>query len=193
MYGPQTALLVLDMQNDFVDPRGSLAVSGGIDLTSAAGREVRAARSAGSPVFYTQDWHPEHTPHFARDGGRWPVHCVQGTWGAELVPALPVEGAVIRKGFAGEDGYSGFFVRDPVRPERSTPTGMEALLRSANVRAVVILGVATEYCVLSTARDAVRLGFDVTVLRDATRPVEVRPGDGRRALSSLAAAGAHLL
>jgi nicotinamidase/pyrazinamidase len=192
-YGPGCALIVVDVQNDFVEPGGSLPVPGGREVASAARREVRAAREAGAPVFYTQDWHPEHTPHFARDGGRWPVHCVEGTWGAELVTSLPVQGPVIRKGTAGEDGYSGFFVRDPLRPEAIEPTRLEGLLRSSGVHRLVVVGLATEYCVAQTARDALRLGFDVAVLREATRPIDERPGDGQRALADLEAAGAHVV
>jgi nicotinamidase/pyrazinamidase len=192
LYGPGSALVVVDLQNDFVDPRGGLPVKGGREAAAAACREVRSALETCTPVFYTQDWHPEHTPHFARDGGRWPVHCVAGTWGAELVTSLPVEGPVIRKGAAGEDGYSGFFVRDPRRPEAIAPTGLEVLLRSSGVRRVVVVGLATEHCVAQTARDALRLGYGVTVLRDATRPIDERPGDGQRALADLEAAGAQV-
>jgi nicotinamidase/pyrazinamidase len=100
---------------------------------------------------------------------------------------------VVRKGESGEDGYSGFSVRHPLRPEVTAPTRLESLLRSSDVRHVVILGLATEYCVQETARDALRLGFDVTVLGDATRALDLRPGDGRRALAGLLAAGVHVL
>ena len=103
-YGPGTALVVVDVQNDFADPAGCLAVPGGLAVVTAANAEIAAATAAGSPVFYTQDWHPDTTPHFAKDGGTWPVHCVQGTWGAELHPALQVVGPVVRKGEHGKDG-----------------------------------------------------------------------------------------
>ncbi|MGH3369810.1 MAG: cysteine hydrolase family protein, partial [Nocardioidaceae bacterium] len=83
-YGPGTALVVVDVQNDFADPAGSLYVRGGEQVVQAVNAEVEAARAAASPVVYTQDWHPPETPHFEKDGGKWPVHCVMGTWGAEL-------------------------------------------------------------------------------------------------------------
>src|SRR6185312_13823766 len=111
--------------------------------------EVRAARDAGGTVVYTQDWHPESTPHFAKDGGIWPVHCVANTWGAELHPDLLVDGPTWRKGRNGEDGYSGFSMRDPVSgAEVSTP--LEGMLRELGVRQVVICGLATDYCVNAT-------------------------------------------
>src|SRR5689334_22887048 len=122
---------------------------------------VAEAREAGSMVVYTQDWHPETTPHFAKDGGIWPVHCVGGTWGAELHPDLALAGDAprVRKGVNGEDGYSGFTTRDP-RTGETTPTELEALLRDRGVSRVVVVGVATDYCVKATALDAARLGFD---------------------------------
>src|SRR5436309_1241683 len=111
----RTALLVVDVQNDFADPKGSLYVRGGEWVPAAANGETARARAAGTLVVYTQDWHPESTPHFAKDGGIWPVHCVGGTWGAEFHPNLDVaeDAVVLRKGTGGEDGYSAFTVRDP--------------------------------------------------------------------------------
>ncbi len=106
-YDAQTALVVVDVQNDFADPRGSLSVRGGEAVVDAVNREIDRARAAGATVAYTQDWHPESTPHFQKDGGVWPVHCVRNTWGAELHPRLVVAGEVVRKGVDGEDGYSG--------------------------------------------------------------------------------------
>src|SRR6266511_4309210 len=103
-YDPQTALIVVDIQNDFADPGGSLYVRGGEEVVPVVNREIELAAAAGATVVYTQDWHPESTPHFAKDGGIWPVHCVQGTWGAEFHPELHVEGEVGRKGSGGEEG-----------------------------------------------------------------------------------------
>ncbi|MDM7089799.1 isochorismatase family protein, partial [Enterobacter asburiae] len=113
-YDTSTALLVVDVQNDFADPDGGLYVSSGEEVVPIVNDEVAAARAAGAAVLYTQDWHPESTPHFAKDGGTWPTHCVQGTWGAQFHPDLDVDGPVVRKGTDGGDGYSGFSVRDPV-------------------------------------------------------------------------------
>lgn len=185
------ALLVVDLQNDFADPGGSLSVRGGEAVVARANDHIQRAVAAGEPVTYTADWHPEHTPHFATDGGTWPVHCVAGSWGAELHPALIVAGPVVRKGSNGEDGYSGFSMRDPLSGEER-PTALLALLRDARVTEVAICGLATDYCVRATALDAVRLGFATTVLTDAVAPVDLQAGDGARALDELAAAGVSL-
>jgi nicotinamidase/pyrazinamidase len=187
-YDAVTALVVVDMQNDFADPAGSLSVPGGEDIVAVVNQEITAARSAGARCVYTQDWHPPDTPHFAKDGGLWPVHCVRDTWGAELVPQLEVVGPVVRKGTGGEDGYSGFTMRDP-RSGDEVPTELAELLRAGGVRRVVVVGLATDYCVKDTARDAARLGFVTTVVREAVRAVDANPGDGERALADMAAAG----
>jgi len=190
-YGPRTALIVVDVQNDFADPNGSLYVTGGENVVARVNEEIEAARSAGAPVVYTADWHPESTPHFQRDGGIWPVHCVGGTWGAEFHPDLRVEGPVVTKGTGGEDGYSGFSVRDPQTGEEA-PTELERTLRSADVEDVVVVGLATDYCVKETALDAVDRGFGTTVRRAAVAAVDLEPGDGDRALSTLQEAGARV-
>ena len=190
-FDPATALLVIDVQNDFADPGGSLAVAGGEAIIPELNRQIAAARGAGAFVAYTQDWHPASTPHFARDGGIWPVHCVMDTWGAELHPALVVDGPAIRKGSHGEDGYSGFTMRDPVSG-LETRTELDGLLRAAGVERVVIGGLATDYCVKATALDAIGLGYETTVLLDGIRAVDLAPGDGDRALAELAGAGVEL-
>ena len=190
-YDTSTALVVVDVQNDFASPDGSLSVRGGEEIIGRLNDEVAAATSAGAPVIYTQDWHPASTPHFEKDGGIWPVHCVQGTWGAELHPALRVEGPVVRKGAGGEDGYSGFTVRDP-RGGDESPTELEALLRERGVGRVVIAGLATDCCVRATALDARRLGFAAAVLIDAVRAVDLAPGDGERAVDEMQQAGVEL-
>jgi len=187
-YDASTALIVVDVQNDFTDPGGGLYVSGGETIVPLVNAEVDAATAAGAHVFYTQDWHPPSTPHFAKDGGSWPVHCVAGTPGAELYPELRVLGPVVRKGSAGEDGYSGFSQREPGRAA-TTPTSLDGDLRTAGIRRLVIVGLALDVCVKETALDARRLGYDVAVLREATRPVELVAGDGERSLGELAAAG----
>jgi len=187
-YDSRTALVVVDVQNDFADPAGSLSVSGGDAIVPVVNAEIEAARTAGALVARTQDWHPPSTPHFQKDGGIWPVHCVRDTWGAELHPGLLVDGPVVRKGTNGEDGYSGFTMRDPVSGE-TIPTELEALLRERRVERVVVCGLATDYCVKATALDAVRLGFETSVLADAIRPVDLQPGDGARAIEEMAAAG----
>jgi len=190
-YDPQTALVVVDVQNDFADPKGSLYVRGGEEVVPFINREIEAALAAGALVVYTQDWHPPSTPHFEKDGGIWPVHCVQDTWGAAFHPDLRVEGPVVRKGADGRDGYSGFSVRDPASGEVAA-TELERILRDRGIRRLVVCGLATDYCVLETVLDARRLGFPTTVLREGIRAVDLQPGDGERALERMREAGAEL-
>ena len=190
-YDASTALVVVDVQNDFADPAGSLFVRGGDEVVARISDEIQRASDGGAFVIYTQDWHPPSTPHFAKDGGVWPVHCVADTWGAELHPGLIVAGPSVRKGSNGEDGYSGFTMRDPETGE-DRPTALEALLRQCGVTQVVASGLATDYCVRGTVLDSCRLGFDTVVLTDKVAAVELIPGDGARALSEMAEAGARL-
>jgi len=191
-YDPETALVVVDVQNDFAHPEGSLYVKGGEEVVPVVNREIERALEGGALVVYTQDWHPDSTPHFQKDGGIWPVHCVRDTWGAAFHPDLEVKGEVIRKGTGGEDGYSGFTVRDPRTGEES-PTGLADLLRGRGVKKVVVVGLATDYCVKETAIDAARLGFATTVLREGIRAVDLQPGDGERALEAMREAGAEIV
>jgi nicotinamidase/pyrazinamidase len=189
-YESDVALIVVDVQNDFADPAGSLSVLGGAALIPRINREIRRATSAGAVVVATQDWHPESTPHFAKDGGIWPVHCVAGTWGADFHPDLELTGAAlrVRKGSGGEDGYSGFTVREPTTGKEA-PTELDHLLRERAVRRVVVLGLATDYCVQATAIDGARLGYETTVLIDACAAVNLKADDGPRALESMRDAG----
>jgi len=192
-YEAGTALVAVDVQNDFADPAGSLAVDGAGAILPILNEEIAAARAAGALVAYTRDWHPAATPHFAKDGGVWPVHCVGGTWGAELHPDLIADaGPCVRKGAGGEDGYSGFTTRDP-RTGAIVPTELDGLLRRHGVRRVVVGGLATDYCVKATVLDALALGYETRVLVDAVRPVDLAPGDGDRALAEMERAGALLV
>ena len=187
-FNARTALIVVDIQNDFADPAGALAVPGAERVITAANELIATAQAAGAFVVYTQDWHPERTPHFVTDGGPWPVHCVTGTSGAELHPDLRLtSGPVVRKGEGGEDGYSGFTMRREDGAER--PTELAALLREREIERVVVVGLATDYCVRATALDAVSLGFEVVVLERAVAAVNLEPSDGEAALAELAAAG----
>jgi nicotinamidase/pyrazinamidase len=191
-YDGSTALVVVDVQNDFADPNGSLYVQGGADVVPTIAREIAEARDAGATVVYTQDWHPPQTPHFRSGGGIWPDHCVQDTWGAAFHPDLPVEGEVVRKGTDGSDGYSGFSVRDP-RSGATSPTALESLLRDAGVERLVVAGLATDYCIVETVVDARRLGFDVEVVADGIRAVNLEPGDGDAAIDRIRASGATVV
>ncbi len=190
-YDEKTALIVVDVQNDFADSNGSLYVRDGEAVIPIINEEIEAARRSGALVVYTQDWHPESTPHFEKDGGIWPVHCVQGTWGAAFHPDVKVAGEVVRKGAGGEDGYSGFTVRDP-RSGEERSTGLEELLRRRGIERVVVAGLATDYCVKETAVDGAQKDFDTTVLTSAVRAVDLKAGDGERALEAVEATGARL-
>ena len=190
-YDARTALIVVDVQNDFADPAGSLYVNGASDVVRMVNGEVRRAGEAGAAVVYSQDWHPASTPHFAKDGGIWPVHCVGDTWGADFHPELTVAGPSVKKGANGEDGYSAFTMRDPTTGEE-LPTELEGLLRDKGIRQVVVVGLATDYCVSATALDAARLGFGTEVLQDAIAAVDLEPGDGDKARAAMVAAGCVL-
>ena len=192
-YDERTALVVVDLQNDFADPAGGLSVAGGDRIVPTVNGEIAMASAAGATIAFTQDWHPESTPHFAKDGGIWPVHCVADSWGAELHPDTVVPEAALRvhKGANGEDDYSGFTMRDPVGGE-TIPTELEGLLRERDVRRVVVVGLATDYCVKATALDARRLGFDTFLLTDAIAAVDLAPGDGARAIDEMREAGVGL-
>jgi nicotinamidase/pyrazinamidase len=190
-YDEHAALLVVDVQNDFADPNGSLFVDGADRIIGAVNDEIERATAGGALVVYTQDWHPPTTPHFYKDGGIWPDHCVQETWGAAFRPDLKVDGEIVRKGADGKDGYSAFSVRDP-ESGKTSPTTLEALLRRHGIERLVICGLATDYCVVETVLDARALGFPVDVLARAIRAVDLDPGDGERALARMSAAGATI-
>ena len=187
-YDHQTALIVVDVQNDFADPAGSLYVPGGEHVVPLINAEVVRAKVAGSFIVYTRDWHPESTPHFATDGGIWPVHCVMNTWGAEFHPDLLVDGPEVKKGSNGEDGYSGFSMRHPETDE-VLPTELKSLLRKRQISRLVIAGLATDYCVKATALDGLAHAFEVHLLTRAIRSVDINPGDGQRAIDEVVAAG----
>ena len=178
--GVTRALIVVDVQNDFC-PGGALAVGGG----DAVVEPINRLASDASFVVATRDWHPPDHGSFAEQGGVWPVHCVSGTPGADLHPAVDRGqiDVVVDKGQVRDlEGYSGF-----------EGTELERLLHSRGVDAVDVAGLALDYCVKATALDARRAGFDVTVHRNATRAVEVSPGDGERAVAELRAAGVEVV
>ena len=192
-YRPGVALVIVDVQNDFADPQGSLAVRGAADVIPVINGEAALARSNHALVVLTQDWHPPRTPHFIRDGGPWPPHCIVDTWGAALHPALDVPHgtAIVRKGSNGEDGYSGFTMRDPMTGAE-VPTELDGLLREAGVTRVMVGGLATDHCVRATGLDARRLGYPTVLLVDAVAAVNLEPGDGDRAIAELLAAGVEI-
>jgi nicotinamidase/pyrazinamidase len=195
MAKPHRALLIVDLQVDFGDPSGSLFIEGAPAAIPHVLRLVERARAHGELVVWSQDWHPESTPHFTTGGGTWPVHCVAGGPGAELLPEVILaqrpEDAVIRKGVAGEDGYSAFSMRNVVTGEVRS-TGLAGLLHSAGVTLVTVCGLATDRCVKATALDALASGFTVEVSVTATAGVELREGDTDAALRAIESAGGVL-
>jgi nicotinamidase/pyrazinamidase len=194
------ALVVIDVQNDFC-PGGALAVADGDAVVPV----INAMLPEFAVRVFTQDWHPaDHASFAANHPGAapfsmvempygpqvlWPVHCVQGTPGAQFHPGLLTDRAdmILRKGFrAGIDSYSAFFEND-----RVTPTGLEGYLRTRGVERVVIVGLATDYCVNYSALDAARLGFGVTVVDRACRAIDLN-GSLADARAAMRAAGVEV-
>ena len=176
------ALVVVDVQNDFC-PGGALAVERGDEVVAPLNRLIEEFLRRGEPVYKSRDWHPPQTRHFADHGGTWPVHCVQGTRGAEFHEALLDDPRVrvVSKGLGDEDNYSAF-----------DGTALAEDLRREGVREVWVGGLATDYCVKQTVLDALRAGFRVRALPDAMRAVNLQPGDDQRALAEMRAAGAEV-
>ncbi len=187
-YDDATALIVVDVQNDFADPRGNLYVSEGELVVPFVNQQIDEARKAGALIVYTQDWHPASTPHFEKDGGIWPVHCVMDSWGARFHPNLAVDGEIVRKGATGHDGYSGFTERHPTTAEEHA-TELVDVLRERGIERVVVAGLAADYCVKETAIDALDYGFTTTVLGQGIRGVNLKPGDDERALEAVRESG----
>jgi len=177
------ALLVVDVQNDFC-PGGTLAVAHGDEVVEPLNRLIDEFLSRDAPVFKTRDWHPLTTKHFEKYGGTWPVHCVQNTKGAQFHPQLRDDPRIhlVSKGLGDTDCYSGF-----------DETDLADQLRLNGVEEVFIGGLTTDYCVKTTALDALKNGFSVKVLRDAIKPVDLHPGDGDRAIEEMLAAGAEVV
>lgn len=181
------ALLIVDVQNDFC-PGGALAVAEGDAVVPVLNDYIARALAAGIPIYASRDWHPAVTRHFAAYGGPWSVHCVQGTPGAAFHPdlRLPPGTPIATTGDTAEDaGYSMF--------EGTLDDGQRLTdaLRVRGVTRVYVGGLATDYCVRATVLDALRQGFEARMLTDASRGVNVTPGDDQRALDEMAAAGAR--
>jgi nicotinamidase/pyrazinamidase len=186
------ALIVVDMQHDFGHPSGSLYVRGAEEILTPIAEAIAETRAAGGFVVYTQDWHPDETPHFADFGGLWPAHCVIESRGAAMLPGLPVDGPVVRKGSGPEDGYSGFSVLHlPSGQDRETE--LSTILDENGIMQITVVGLAGDWCVKSTAIDGVRLGYRVTVPLALTRFVELNPGDAEAAVSAMREAGVTVI
>lgn len=178
------ALLIVDVQNDFL-PGGSLAVPEGDAVIAPLNAAIDAFARRSLPIIASRDWHPANHGSFKQQGGIWPPHCIAGSRGAEFAAGLriPEAALVVSKAMRPEaDAYSAF-----------DGTQLADELRNMGVTRLVVGGLATDYCVLASVRDALALGLDVVLLTDAIRAVDVRPGDGRAAIEQMAAAGALLL
>jgi nicotinamidase/pyrazinamidase len=183
MSNPKQALIVVDVQNDFC-PGGALAVAHGDEVVEPLNKQIDEFLERGAPVYKSRDWHPATTKHFEAHGGTWPVHCVQNTKGAEFHPALRDDPriTVVSKGLGDTDCYSAF-----------DETDLVSQLREQGVEEVVVGGLATDYCVKNTVLDALKHGFKVKLLENATRAVDLQPGDGDRAIEEMRAAGAEIV
>jgi nicotinamidase/pyrazinamidase len=175
------ALILVDVQNDFL-PGGALAVPRGDEVVPVLNRYLALFRRYGLPVYASRDWHPIRHCSFTAQGGPWPPHCVAGSDGAAFSAdlALGDTASVVSKAEReDEDAYSAF-----------QNTGLARSLRQHGVRRVLVGGLATDYCVLNTVADALKEHFNVLLLIDAVRAVDVHPGDGDAAIASMLAAGA---
>lgn len=178
------AMLVIDVQNDFL-PGGSLAVPHGEEVIPVLNRYLYKFEGMHLPVFASRDWHPDKHCSFREQGGPWPPHCVANTQGAEFAMSLqlPLGTTYISKATTAEaDAYSAF-----------EGTDLDRQLRELGIKRLFAGGLATDYCVLNTVRDALRLGYRVYVLDDAIRPVEVNKGDGEKARQEMRRYGAQLI
>jgi len=183
------ALVIVDVQNDFC-PGGALAVPNGDGVIAPLNRYIERFAGAGLPIFATRDWHPEKTTHFKAFGGSWPAHCVQGSYGAEFHRALKLrdDTTVVSKGMAPDsDSYSGFDAVD------AAGLKLADRLKQTGAKKIYVGGLATDYCVKHTVLDGRKLGFDVVLLKDAVRGVEVKEGDSARALHEMLEAGARIV
>ncbi len=178
----RAALIVVDLQNDFCRG-GALAVPDGDAVIPVLNSYIALFMEAGAPVFFTRDWHPSDHISFKAQGGPWPPHCVQNTEGAAFHPklAMPEDARIISAGFLQDkQGYSGF-----------EETDLAEKLKALSVRTLFVGGLATDYCIKNTVLDALSKGFEVYLLVDAVRAVEVEPGDGRRAIEEMESGGAQ--
>ncbi|MGB9093984.1 MAG: isochorismatase family protein [Gallionella sp.] len=179
---PGDALLIVDVQNDFL-PGGSLAVPHGDEVVAVLNRYLKIFAVQNLPVCATRDWHPAQHCSFRAQGGPWPPHCVARTDGAAIAAALQLPPATViisKATSAKQDAYSGF-----------QGTDLHRKLHAAGIRRLYIGGLATDYCVLNTVRDALQLGYRVLLLADAIRAVDVQPRDGEHARAEMAGLGAR--
>ena len=179
--GKGDALIVVDVQRDFC-PGGALPVPRGDEVIPVLNEYLERFRRAGAAIYATRDWHPPSHRSFREYGGEWPPHCIQGTEGAEFHPnlKLPSDASIISKATEPDkEAYSGF-----------EGTNLKESLESRGVKRVFVGGLATDYCVKSTVLDALKYGFEVFLLVDAVRGVDLQPGDSERAIEEMVRRGA---
>jgi nicotinamidase/pyrazinamidase len=179
---PADALIIVDLQNDFL-PGGSLGVPQGDEVVAPIQQLIDLYQKHGLPIYASRDWHPEGHCSFTAQGGPWPIHCIAGSNGAAFSAAIPLEDVsiVISKATTVEkDAYSAF-----------NGTGLGEQMRARGIERVAVCGLATDYCVLNTAKDALQEGFATLLVLDAIRAVNVQPGDGERAIARMLDAGAQ--
>jgi len=178
------ALLIVDVQNDFL-PGGTLAVPNGDQVIPALNQCIGLFTRHALPIVATRDWHPEHHCSFKDRGGPWPPHCIAGTPGAAFADnlMLPENTVIISKAEkADRDAYSGF-----------EKTKLHHHLQSMGIRRLVVGGLATDFCVLNTVKDGLKLGYRILLLVDAIRAVNLRAGGGDHAIADMKAAGAEII
>jgi nicotinamidase/pyrazinamidase len=177
--GKTTALIVVDMQVDFC-PGGALPVHEGDKVIPALNEYIRKFTAAGAPIIFTRDWHPSDHSSFKSQGGPWPPHCVQNTEGAKFHPSLkiPPGAEIVSKADKKDEAYSFF-----------QGTDLAERLHERGIKTLFVGGLATDYCVKETILDGLRENFEVYHLDDASRGVEVNPGDSERALQEITAKG----
>jgi nicotinamidase/pyrazinamidase len=178
------ALLIVDVQNDFL-PGGALVVPHGDEVVPVLNRCIALFVAKKLPIYASRDWHPANHCSFREQGGPWPPHCIANTAGAAFATSLdlPLDTVVISKADTPDrDAYSAF-----------GGTDLDARLKAAGIQRLFVGGLATDYCVLNTVKDARALGYAVELLADGIRAVEVQPGDGERALYEMHGAGAHTI
>jgi nicotinamidase/pyrazinamidase len=175
-----TALVVVDIQKDFC-PGGALAVREGDKVVPVLNKYIEKFRKAGAPIIFTRDWHPPDHSSFKAQGGPWPPHCIQNSEGAKFHPnlSIPLEGEIVSKADKKDEAYSFF-----------QGTDLAAKLHQRGIKRLLVGGLATDYCVKETVLDGLKHGFEVYHLDDASRGVEVNPGDSERALKEMVAKGA---
>ena len=176
------ALIVVDMQRDFM-PQGVLPVPDGDKIVPRLNEYIKLFFEKGLPIFFTRDWHPKDHISFKEQGGLWPPHCVQDTEGAEFHPELfiPQDNRfIISKGTSRDfDAYSGF-----------QGTILDSLLRERGIKRLFVGGVATDYCVKNTVLGGINLGYQVFLLMDGIKGVDVNPGDSEKAIEEMLENGA---